>query len=256
MALGERLGPRRGELRSRRLPRVALEQALWPFDRATLRDNGLAVTCLNWPATPQPLPEPPDDKDLPDVPVLMVVGDRDLSAPVELARQEEARAPRVEAPRDRRRPFGPDQGPTWRARPSSPSSATADLHRHRLRLRLAPTGPCSSATPTTPLSAFVRPPASRSSSRLPVEPAAVSGERAGCADHTVARHDDGDQVAAVCQTDGAGRTWTAELFGNLAADLAVRDRCQRLPDFELERRPVGCRGRSNSVRSPAKYASS
>ncbi|HET6686399.1 MAG TPA: alpha/beta hydrolase [Jiangellaceae bacterium] len=72
------------------------EQALWPFDRATLRDNGLAVTCLNWPATPEPLPEPPDDKDLPDVPVLMVVGDRDLSTPVELARQEEARAPRVE----------------------------------------------------------------------------------------------------------------------------------------------------------------
>ena len=71
-----------------------------------------------------------------------------------------------------------------------------------------------------------------------MEPAAVSGERAGCADHTVARHDDGDQVAAVCQTDGAGRTWTAELFGNLAVatDLAVRDRCQRLPDFELERR--------------------
>ena len=62
MALGGRLGPRRGRCRPRRLPRVALGQALWPFDRATLRDNGLAVTCLNWPATPQPLPEPPDDK--------------------------------------------------------------------------------------------------------------------------------------------------------------------------------------------------
>jgi pimeloyl-ACP methyl ester carboxylesterase len=72
------------------------EQALWPFDRATVRDNGLAVTCLNWPPTPEPAPDPPDDEDLPDVPVLMVVGDRDLSTPVELARQEEARAPRVE----------------------------------------------------------------------------------------------------------------------------------------------------------------
>ena len=72
------------------------EQALWPFDRATLRDNGLAVTCLNWPPTPEPVPAPPDDEDLPDVPVLMLVGERDLSTPVELARQEEARAGRVE----------------------------------------------------------------------------------------------------------------------------------------------------------------
>ncbi|HJU97652.1 MAG TPA: alpha/beta hydrolase [Jiangellaceae bacterium] len=72
------------------------EEAVWPFDRATLRDNGLAVTCLNWPPTPEPVPAPPDDEDLPDVPVLMLVGERDLSTPVELARQEEARAERAE----------------------------------------------------------------------------------------------------------------------------------------------------------------
>ncbi len=72
------------------------DDALWPFDRATMRDNGLAVTCLNWPPTPEPSPAPPDDLDLPDVPVLMLVGERDLSTPVELTRQEQGRAPNVE----------------------------------------------------------------------------------------------------------------------------------------------------------------
>jgi pimeloyl-ACP methyl ester carboxylesterase len=107
------------------------EQALWPFDRATVRDNGLAVTCLNWPPTPEPAPEPPDGQDLPDVPVLMVVGDRDLSTPIELARQEEARAPRVELVVIPDAGHSPDpEDPTRPARPSSHSSATADVHRH------------------------------------------------------------------------------------------------------------------------------
>lgn len=70
-------------------------ESLWPFDRATVRGNGLAVTCLNWPPTPEPSPAPPDDEDLPDVPVLMLAGERDLSTPLEQARQEEARAPRA-----------------------------------------------------------------------------------------------------------------------------------------------------------------
>jgi pimeloyl-ACP methyl ester carboxylesterase len=66
--------------------------AVFPFDRATAVGQGIAQTCLRWPATPVRPPAPAGD--LPAVPVLLLAGDRDLSTPLEWAREEAARAPR------------------------------------------------------------------------------------------------------------------------------------------------------------------
>jgi pimeloyl-ACP methyl ester carboxylesterase len=65
---------------------------VFPFDRATAAGQGLAQTCLRWPATPTR--PPPPAGDLPPVPVLLLAGDRDLSTPLEWVRAEAARAPR------------------------------------------------------------------------------------------------------------------------------------------------------------------
>ena len=66
-------------------------RAVWPFDRATVARNGLLKTCLWWPPTPAP---PRPALKLPPVPTLLLAGDRDLSTPLEWAREEAARAPR------------------------------------------------------------------------------------------------------------------------------------------------------------------
>jgi pimeloyl-ACP methyl ester carboxylesterase len=63
-----------------------------PFDRATAAGNGIALTCLSWPPTPAP-PAPRAGTSLPPVPVLLLAGDRDLSTPLEWARQEAELAP-------------------------------------------------------------------------------------------------------------------------------------------------------------------
>jgi pimeloyl-ACP methyl ester carboxylesterase len=71
----------------KRLP----ERAVWPFDRGTASGNGFVRQCLPWSPT-APTPLPPKGAKL-TVPTLLVNGDRDLSTPLEWARQEAALAP-------------------------------------------------------------------------------------------------------------------------------------------------------------------
>jgi len=64
---------------------------LYPYDRETATTNGFALQCRYWP--PVAVPEPDGPRDLPDVPTLLLNGDRDLSTPYEWARQAAERAP-------------------------------------------------------------------------------------------------------------------------------------------------------------------
>jgi len=68
------------------------EDDLYPYDRETAAGNGIAQQCLNWP--PVRVAPPDGPRDLPDVPVLLLAGDRDLSTPLEWARRAAGRAPR------------------------------------------------------------------------------------------------------------------------------------------------------------------
>jgi pimeloyl-ACP methyl ester carboxylesterase len=83
---------RRPALLARRVKSLPAK-AFWPFTPATATRNGLIATCSQWPPTP-PVPSPPLTSKLPPVPVLLVNGDRDLSTPLEWAREEARRAPR------------------------------------------------------------------------------------------------------------------------------------------------------------------
>jgi pimeloyl-ACP methyl ester carboxylesterase len=65
---------------------------LYPYDRATATGNGFALQCLYWP--PVGAPDVQRPRELPDVPVLLLNGDRDLSTPMEWAQQVATRAPR------------------------------------------------------------------------------------------------------------------------------------------------------------------
>jgi pimeloyl-ACP methyl ester carboxylesterase len=65
---------------------------VWPFDAKTAEDDGIMQTCLDWPVTP-PAPEVSPKSRLPAVPTLILAGDRDLSTPLEWARDEAASAP-------------------------------------------------------------------------------------------------------------------------------------------------------------------
>jgi pimeloyl-ACP methyl ester carboxylesterase len=62
-----------------------------PFDRATVTGNGLVLTCLRWPPTPEP--PAPRTSDLPPVPTLLLAGGRDLSTPLPWAREQAAHTP-------------------------------------------------------------------------------------------------------------------------------------------------------------------
>jgi pimeloyl-ACP methyl ester carboxylesterase len=70
-----------------RVPR----RAIWPFTQAVASANGIVRTCLYWP--PEPASRVRRGK-LPPVPTLLLAGDRDLSTPLEWARQEAALAPK------------------------------------------------------------------------------------------------------------------------------------------------------------------
>lgn len=62
----------------------------FPFDAATATGNGFVRTCLPWPPVPWEGPVP---GRLPRVPALLLAGDRDLSTPLEWAREQLARTP-------------------------------------------------------------------------------------------------------------------------------------------------------------------
>jgi pimeloyl-ACP methyl ester carboxylesterase len=66
--------------------------AVWPYTQAVAVGQGFDQTCLRWPAE---RPGSDTAAPLPNVPVLIVNGDRDLSTPLEWARQEAATAPDV-----------------------------------------------------------------------------------------------------------------------------------------------------------------
>ncbi|MFB7380047.1 alpha/beta fold hydrolase [Kitasatospora purpeofusca] len=55
----------------------------WPYDPATATGLGSMLVCLHWPREQVP-PAPPEHQRLPDVPVLLLGGDRDLATPYEL----------------------------------------------------------------------------------------------------------------------------------------------------------------------------
>ena len=65
---------------------------VWPYTPAVAVSQGFDQTCLHWPAE---RPGSDTGARLPDVPVLIVNGDHDLSTPLEWARQEAATAPDV-----------------------------------------------------------------------------------------------------------------------------------------------------------------
>jgi pimeloyl-ACP methyl ester carboxylesterase len=67
--------------------------AFWPFDRATVIENGIMQQCLYWPPT-APSPQPAVGAKLPPVPVLLLAGDRDLSTPLPWPKAELRSAPR------------------------------------------------------------------------------------------------------------------------------------------------------------------
>jgi pimeloyl-ACP methyl ester carboxylesterase len=74
------------ELAKRRLT----ESDVWPYTQEVAVNQGFIKTCQHWPAEP-PTPNPAGK--LPNVPVLLLNGDRDLSTPLEWAEAEAAVAP-------------------------------------------------------------------------------------------------------------------------------------------------------------------
>lgn len=62
----------------------------WPYTRQTVENAGFTATCRQWPAE-RPGAEGP--VRLPNVPVLLINGDHDLSTPLEWAREELRHAP-------------------------------------------------------------------------------------------------------------------------------------------------------------------
>ena len=69
------------------------EDDLYPYDRATATGNGIALQCLYWPPVDVPRPGGQAGLELPDVPTLLLAGDKDLSTPLEWAQRTARRAP-------------------------------------------------------------------------------------------------------------------------------------------------------------------
>jgi pimeloyl-ACP methyl ester carboxylesterase len=69
---------------------LATLHAVYPYDEETATGNGVTRQCRYWPATP---PAPKLPADLPNVPTLLLAGTKDLSTPLEDAREEASHAP-------------------------------------------------------------------------------------------------------------------------------------------------------------------
>jgi pimeloyl-ACP methyl ester carboxylesterase len=87
----EPVARRRAALARSRAALRARPRTTFPFDAATATGNGFVRTCLPWPPVPGEGPVP---GRLPRVPALLLAGDRDLSTPLEWAREQLARTPR------------------------------------------------------------------------------------------------------------------------------------------------------------------
>ncbi|GIE30418.1 esterase [Actinoplanes italicus] len=74
----------------RALAKVSDDEA-WPFEPRTAVEQGIIAACRHWPPS-RPNPRPPYPRLT--MPVLMINGDRDLSTPLEWARQQAALTPR------------------------------------------------------------------------------------------------------------------------------------------------------------------
>lgn len=72
--------------------RLLPTSAVWPYTQAVAVSQGFDQTCRYWPAEQ---PASNTDTRLPNVPVLIVNGDHDLSTPLEWAREEAATGPDV-----------------------------------------------------------------------------------------------------------------------------------------------------------------
>ncbi|MEC3974565.1 alpha/beta hydrolase [Amycolatopsis sp. H20-H5] len=70
--------------------RALPDRATWPYTPQVAVNQGFIQSCLPWPAE---RPTPNESGRLPNVPVLLLNGDRDLSTPLEWARQEATTAP-------------------------------------------------------------------------------------------------------------------------------------------------------------------
>jgi pimeloyl-ACP methyl ester carboxylesterase len=89
---GDASAPEQGREAAVRKAADALSDAdLYPFDRETATKNGFVLQCRYWPPVAAPKPQGP--RELPDVPTLLLSGDRDLSTPYEWAQQALTRAP-------------------------------------------------------------------------------------------------------------------------------------------------------------------
>jgi len=74
---------------ARALAKISTAEA-WPFTPETAVEQGVIQGCRHWPPS-RPNPRPPQARLT--MPVLLINGDRDLSTPVEWAREQAARTP-------------------------------------------------------------------------------------------------------------------------------------------------------------------
>jgi pimeloyl-ACP methyl ester carboxylesterase len=79
----------RDEAIARALDKISPAE-VWPFEPETAVGQGIIQGCRHWPAS-RPNPRPPYSRLT--MPVLLINGDRDLSTPVEWAREQAARTP-------------------------------------------------------------------------------------------------------------------------------------------------------------------